>query len=822
MDENCDYCGTKFPAELLNTTNISESIVCQNCGTEIKKEREDDTEIDIKIDNNNQTNGFFSSVYNRLRNRKSPIERVFKDSDFPVRFRDDFKIVVARLVFPHIRSLEYETTQIRRELELNQETINDLYEKISPIMDHQVRVKNKFLIHLYNMREKEFDKWLKLLQKKIKVNKRFCQDFVIYLRWLIREVFIIITELWDDPEPPRFEHVIRDDLKAFESDFSSSALGNQQNNISNDNPIKTQGALFDGFLEYLHNIEPIKQHIIEFNKSGNWMKNFQPTKTFINFIDEKGRKLAKLPKDDRTSTIKHQMGIISNFSSLATKIRENDTLNKVIKAKMMENPGKYNAYDLQEWLLLSDTSTRNQLNRIFTKEQYQQYVRTQTHVSIDTIREIVAKKKGKCHTKSLKNAKSRLHLECAEGHHFFPTYESVAYQDTWCPHCHIYVSEAICRKFFEKIFKRPFPKSYPEWLINENGNQMELDGYNKDLQLAFEYQGIQHRKKAFRKTDEELKNIQKEDALKLKLCEENGVTLLQIPDDEIVPYDNMQDYIEQEYERKTGKTLKDIPRYDYKEFNIHENKHAKKFREYVENLGGTLITPYFSQKKEVTLMCEKGHQWTTTPDSVYKDNWCSECAGNKKGTTEEFREIGQMFNCELISEYVNAKTPLMYKCPKAHKFTIKSPYWLKRTYKDIEFLCPKCNMDVFAEKFQHFVKNKGGQLVTPYKGRFRPITIKCNKNHTWNTTPGAVYQGSWCKFCAEENHPNRERLLTAKKEFVQMIESLKYTLSSEYENNTKKVHITCQRRHQFTMTPKYFKRLVNQNIEPCSKCRKGT
>jgi len=421
------------------------------------------------------------------------------------------------------------------------------------------------------MRVKEFDKWLKLLQKKIKVNNRYSQDFVLYLRWLIKEVFIIITELWDESELPGFEHVIRDDLKVFEVDFSNSAVENQENNIRNDNPISLQEGLFDEFLNYIHKIEPIKQYIEEFNTSGNWMKNFRPTKTFINFLDEKRKQLEHLSKDDRTKTTKNQIKIISDFSSLVTKIRENNILNKVIKAKILENPGKYNAFDIQEWLLLSNTSTRNQLKRILTDDEYQQYVRTQTHVSLDTIREIAAKKKGKCHNKSLKNAKSKVHLECAEGHHFYTTYESVVYQDTWCPDCNIYVSETICRKFFEKIFKRPFPKSYPEWLINENGNQMELDGYNKDLRLAFEYQGIQHRKKAFGMTEDGLKNRQKEDALKLKLCEENEVYLLQIPDDEIVPYDNMQEYIEHEYERKTAKALKDIPRYDYKEFNIYEN-----------------------------------------------------------------------------------------------------------------------------------------------------------------------------------------------------------------------------------------------------------
>ena len=73
-----------------------------------------------------------------------------------------------------------------------------------------------------------------------------------------------------------------------------------------------------------------------------------------------------------------------------------------------------------------------------------------------------------------------------------------------------------------------------------------------------EQQGVDRlntREKAFNMTDDDLKNIKNNDALKLKLCNENGVILLQIPDDEIIPSNKMQEYIENEYERKTGKTL---------------------------------------------------------------------------------------------------------------------------------------------------------------------------------------------------------------------------------------------------------------------------
>ncbi len=62
----------------------------------------------------------------------------------------------------------------------------------------------------------------------------------------------------------------------------------------------------------------------------------------------------------------------------------------------------------------------------------------------------------------------------------------------------------------------------------------------------------------------------------------------------------MQKYIENEYKRKTGNYLKNIPRYNYQEFIIYENEHAKKFRKFVESKGCVLVTPYFSAKKDLS------------------------------------------------------------------------------------------------------------------------------------------------------------------------------------------------------------------------------
>ncbi|MFX1298666.1 MAG: hypothetical protein ACFFD2_27875 [Promethearchaeota archaeon] len=756
----CKFCGWKFPNELVERINeTSDFLFCEFCGAEVRynnvKNQENYETIECKSDNNpggsidksksSPWKRFYETIKNFIieneegeiqegltNKQREQVFRAYKDPDFPQIFKSNFIIVFARITYYELRKLKSTPNQRNSKRNLTKAELKTLTERVIPIAKKDIKV--EFLKDLHKISQNDFKKWLKRLQVKLNSCSTYYHDFITYIQWLITIIAKIISELWDKTNLPKFEQTILEDLKNY---FYT------KNNIKND---PEESELFEKFLQYTHEIELIKDLINEFNKFGCWIKSLRPTKTFINFIKKKRKLLENVSQNNSSNTIKNQVEILTTYITLILKTRDNDILTKTIRNRILEDKGKFNAYDIEEWLLISDTSARNQLKKMFPKEQYQKYIRTQKYVTIKTIEEIAEKKGGTCHTKNIKNAKSKIHLECAEGHHFFTTYDSVVYQGTWCPDCYIFIGETICRQFFERIFKRPFPKSYPAWLVNKNGNQMELDGYNKELGLAFEYQGIQHRKRAFGLNDDEVKGIQEEDAYKLKKCKENDVVLLQIPDDEIVPYDEMQDYIIQEYERKTGKVLANIPKYDYQEFTIYENKYAKKFRAYIEKKGGTLLSPYFSAKKEVTLMCENGHQWTTTPDSVYKDNWCSKCAGNTKGTTEEFRKIGKEFNCELISEYVNAKTLLTYMCPKGHKFK-KSPYWLKKDFKKIEIFCPKCKRNIYAEKFQDFISKKGGQLVIPYKGRFKPIKIKCKNNHVWETTPAAVYQGSWCKTC---------------------------------------------------------------------------
>jgi hypothetical protein len=101
-----------------------------------------------------------------------------------------------------------------------------------------------------------------------------------------------------------------------------------------------------------------------------------------------------------------------------------------------------------------------------------------------------------------------------------------------CPHCCKSRSEKLTRKIFERIMGCKFPNVRPDFLKNpESGCNLELDGYNETLKLAFEYNGIQHYKfhKRFHKTEDNFKKQREHDEFKYKRCIEMGITLISVP-----------------------------------------------------------------------------------------------------------------------------------------------------------------------------------------------------------------------------------------------------------------------------------------------------
>ncbi|MFX1489232.1 MAG: hypothetical protein ACFFBI_08800 [Promethearchaeota archaeon] len=219
---SCKYCGWKIPPDFFQFQYEShQSLCCEYCGSElpideyisIHSSEGSDTQPEPppKPNKKQKFKSFLRNLYEKLPYEKNPIIKVARDSDFSENFKQNFIIVIARLLYPHIS--EIKESSVIDKPELTKGIIDKLFEKISPIF--HMRIQTVYLTNLHKISIKEFEGWLKKLQTKLRLSKNFNWDFVIYIRFIIREVFEIIAEIEDANSFPKFKKVVLNDLKAF-------------------------------------------------------------------------------------------------------------------------------------------------------------------------------------------------------------------------------------------------------------------------------------------------------------------------------------------------------------------------------------------------------------------------------------------------------------------------------------------------------------------------------------------------------------------------------------------------------------------------------
>jgi hypothetical protein len=106
-----------------------------------------------------------------------------------------------------------------------------------------------------------------------------------------------------------------------------------------------------------------------------------------------------------------------------------------------------------------------------------------------------------------------------------------------------YTTEKHIRGILSDIHGKPFTKTRSLPWLNDDGPLLELDGYNADLKIAFEYQGEQHYKLTYYNGNNSvtLLDIQRKDALKIELCKKNGVKLIIVSCD--MPLSKYKEYL---------------------------------------------------------------------------------------------------------------------------------------------------------------------------------------------------------------------------------------------------------------------------------------
>jgi len=275
--------------------------------------------------------------------------------------------------------------------------------------------------------------------------------------------------------------------------------------------------------------------------------------------------------------------------------------------------------------------------------------------NIGQMQELAASRSGQC--LSAVYSTGDLTWKCAFDHTWTATANNVSKHKSWCPKCHINIGEELTRATFQEVFpEHNFERTQAvPWM-----EKLELDGYNEELQLAFEYQGVQHYKRVdyFQQTEEDFKSQQARDARKRQLCEANGCTLLEIP--YTIKHGDVRAHVRSllaalpQPRPIAESTESDIEFYNrVRVKNSGNTKQFKRATDIIAKKGGTCrSTTYLGYRGPLLVTCGKGHQFETTLESIDQapsrgPRFCPDCGGTKRQTDDVIQALVSPFGYTL-------------------------------------------------------------------------------------------------------------------------------------------------------------------------------
>lgn len=388
-------------------------------------------------------------------------------------------------------------------------------------------------------------------------------------------------------------------------------------------------------------------------------------------------------------------------------------------------------------------------------------------ITIEQVKALAIARGGECISKSIVNGQSKtLKFRCKFDHEWVASYTDIR-DGTWCQVCKSSSGERLCKLIFEKIFNKSFEKARPSWLINPKTlRNLELDGYNKELNIAFEYNGIQH----YESNSLFTKSLT--DKIKRKLCLQNNLQLFTIK--QVNKLSNFQKIIDQIIKQNEKFKLEiNIPFIDINEL-FHTSKSYEQLiilRQIAINKGGEILSQsYLDTHSKYNFKCKEGHLFAMSAAVVKRGGWCNQKQCNARAFDsfskesilhfDEMKKIAKNNNGMCISLfYKGCYEKHEFICSKNHKFQ-KSLITLRKGV-----FCRKCNPNsrenVFdnLSKLQKIAISKGGLLNSQeYLGDQVKLLFTCKNNHVFYITPSRVKQNDWCATCSKENNISMKKI----------------------------------------------------------------
>jgi hypothetical protein len=380
-------------------------------------------------------------------------------------------------------------------------------------------------------------------------------------------------------------------------------------------------------------------------------------------------------------------------------------------------------------------------------------------ITLDFLHSIAVRKGGRLISKQYINSGEPIEWECSNGHRWFAKYDHIK-NDSWCPICSAGITENIARLVIESITKKSFPKLRPKWLLNEDGSRLELDGFNEELNIAFEYNGIQHYQfnKRFHSNTNSLEKRVRDDFQKQLLCEKNGVFLIVVKYD--IPKEAIFQYVFAQLSSHpySEEIIKNSTEIDFRDLNTWKRNEILELKQIAVTKGGSCLSEsYLGNNVKLKWTCHKEHFWEASPSDIKSGKWCPACVGRDKA--ENYRIILEKVNEKggkcLSDGYTDAQTKLSLECANGHRWeadfsSIKRGTWCKQC---THLYTKHKNSKYSLEFFINIAETKGGKCLSlDYRNTDSKLTFQCRQGHEWATTAWVILKGSWCKKCAHKKN----------------------------------------------------------------------
>jgi hypothetical protein len=234
----------------------------------------------------------------------------------------------------------------------------------------------------------------------------------------------------------------------------------------------------------------------------------------------------------------------------------------------------------------------------------------------------------------------------------------------------------------------------------------------------------------------------------------------------------------------------------------------EKARAIAAERGGSLVSESVrSSIQKVIWECGRGHRWEAVVQQVQSGTWCPEC---QKPTIDDLQRhaAGRGGKCLAIA-YMDSKTKMPWQCAKGHRWM---SHWNSVQYHWCPKCAKIQKLDL--EEFVRIARQRGGKLLSKeYINAMTPLLWRCAQGHTWWAEPGRVKgdtkygHGSWCRTCAyvaQRGHRKPVVTLHDMREIAR--ERGGECLSKLYINAFTKMEWRCARGHEWMATRTTIKR----------------